>query len=162
MNAYMSAADPVPEVPPLSFPRAALTAVALVIAAFVVITFDAWRQKGERAELEQTSETTAVGDKAWFQPGAMALGLGLSVDSQAPVRFQGEPLYLVGSRRLELRETKMTAIGKDDSGKYTIYTSHEEIPPQVGEKERQGVAVYFLKTGLGEFVKVQPSAPEAK
>ena len=56
----------------------------------------------------------------------------------------------------------MSAVGKDDSRKYSIYASREAIPAQEGEVEHTGAPVYFLKTGLGEFVKVQPGAPAVK
>jgi len=150
----MPAAEPTPEEPPLSYPRTAYALAFILVAGFALITVDALRQRGQRSELEQASETTAVGDRSWYQAPAASPAVA--------VVYHGDPLFPVGARRLELRETKMTAIGKDDAGKYSVYISREAIPPQDGEVERRGAPVYFLKTGLGEFIKVQPAATESK
>jgi len=45
--------------------------------------------------------------------------------------------------------------GVDDAGALRIYTSTEPVPLEKGEEEVKGRPVYFLKSALNEYIRVQ-------
>jgi hypothetical protein len=126
---------------------------ALLAGLTLVLIFTAL-DRSRRTQLEATSQTTAVGDRAFFL---------LPQISQKPpgvaANFRGQPLYPISYARVEIRDSRMTQAGSDDSGTFRIYTTREHVPLQDGEIDKPGEPVYFLKTAPDEYVKVRPSTP---
>jgi hypothetical protein len=120
-----------------------------IVAGMAVLVLVLSRDSANRAKLESFSETTAVGDQSYFKVPPRAAAPAVAVT------FQGKPLTPISVRRIELRDSKMSYAGVDDGGSLRIYTSSEPVPLEKGEAEVKGRPVYFLKSALNEYIRVQ-------
>jgi len=134
---------------PLSGMRGAFRIGLAVLIGMTVLLFLIRHDWAARSSLESFSETTAVGDQAYFKAPPKSAPIA------AVANFQGKPLTPVSLRRIELRDSKMSTVGTEDGGVVHIYASTEPVPMEKGEAEAKGKPVYYLKTGINEYIRVQ-------
>src|SRR6266478_9700265 len=111
-------ANPAP-MPEIAYRPYALRLMLSLLVALAVVVIHSSIGEGRRAQLETSSEATAVGDKEFYPRGADA----------PPLLFGGQPLVLVNPHSFEPRETKMRHVGEDDSHRFRlyVYTGHEPL-----------------------------------
>lgn len=126
--------------------RAAVVFGIGVLVAFGLNLGLVFKDRLNRRSLEKVSEETAVGDVANYPRPKLVN------TSEVVVTFGGQPLYPAESKTIDLRDYEMRRAGRDDSGRYVLYTS--SIP---SEKDLELTGYYFLKTGPDEYLRLEPS-----
>ena len=125
-----------------------------LLISFAVVILLAGMDKAQRERLESFQEVTAVGDRAYFQlPG------DLRKPFQPVAGFRGQSLTPTSVEPVEIRDTKMIRVGRDDSGRHFVYTSRESVPPVGGEVVAKGEKFFFLKLEPGEYLKTRAAGP---
>ena len=94
--------------------------------------------------LENFSETTAVGDHAYY-----ALPSPLPKEPGVVARLQGQALMPVDYAKFECRDTKMQPVARDPDTKLMIYEGREPLTDADGER------LYFVKTAANEYLKLR-------
>jgi hypothetical protein len=121
-----------------------------VIVAFTLIVGLAFLDSGKRKELEASTETTAVGDTAFFK---------LPDPARAPepaAVLDGRPLIFAGSKPLDLRDTHTRRVGRDAERGLSIYELADSALP--AEKTRVGNGrVLLLKVAVNQYVTAAPA-----
>lgn len=118
---------------------AARTLGSTLIAALALIAVLGVIDRGRTKSLEHFEESTAVGDSRVIELGA---------DGKPAVvlpKLNGQPLAPDGGR-VEVRDTKMERVARDEASGFTIYRQREG-------KEHD----YFLKVAPNAFLKVRPA-----
>ncbi len=145
-----SSVEPTPDFPGRTV--AVRLGLALLVALFVVLVL-AWRDNGQRAALEHTTELTAVGDAHYFpfpdQPWPIPF--------PAAVTFRGETFYPAEYRKREYNADDMTRAGQDEKTGYIIY-----LPPVRAKyaEERKRNPIYYLKVSPTEYLRLRNDKAE--
>ena len=93
-------AAPTPNPPPLFAQPWALRLGFALLAGLTIVVGLAFSDSARRGQLEIISETTAVGDTAYFKPSAAKLpSIGATL--------RGQPLYVVSAETIEVRDTHL-------------------------------------------------------
>jgi hypothetical protein len=113
-----------------------LAAVFLTCLALVAV-FTVLESAGART-LESFSETTAAGDTNYFRlaPDNSA--------SEAVFQWAGRSLVLRSNEKVKIDDTDMVRMGRDDLGRYSIYSVRSRKP--------EGL---FIKMDVGEFLPMR-------
>ncbi len=127
-----------------------------LLIGFAVIILLAGLDKAQREQLETFQEVTAVGDRAFFpmpeqhpQPPVAA------------VTFRGDGLVPVSYEPVEIRDTRMIRLGKDESGQYSVYSRRAPADEKERGKEKEKLdpeeAKYlYLKVARDEYLRTLP------
>jgi hypothetical protein len=118
-------------------------AIAMLLGFAMVAAFTFFDHQ-RRSAIERVDEPTAVGDAHFVAPENAAAAKPLAA-------WKGRAL--VGSESVKIRDNRMLRAGTADDGALSIYRldeSAEKNKDRVG-KQRD---VYFLKTGVDQYVKV--------
>ncbi|MHA3773215.1 hypothetical protein ACXR0O_16905 [Verrucomicrobiota bacterium sgz303538] len=145
---------PSTEQPRIFARKAAMRLGEAILIGFAVIIVLAGIDNAQRSKLETFQEVTAVGDRAVFPIPAQ-----VQKPPVAAVSFRGQPLYPVSYEPVEIRDTKMIRLGRDDNGQYFVYGTRENVPPQEGETVRKGETFFFLKVEPNKYLKTRTSTP---
>jgi len=129
--------------------QAAVRLGAALLAALFLLLVLVWRDDGQRAKLETTTELTAVGDTHYFPMPAPQLPPYTAVAS-----LRGVPLYPDDFRRHEFHPDDMTRVGLDEKAGYILYKAPVR---RQDAGEREVGSVYFLKVSPTEYTKVRGS-----
>ncbi len=143
-----------PEAEPILARNYAVRIGLLLLVGFAAVIAGVGYDEGQMRVLETFEETTAVGDRAYFQMPTDAVK-----PPPAAVSFRGQPLFPVSYAKVELRDTRMTRAGMADDAAIQVYTSRDPVPPQEGESEKHGTQFYFLKVERDEYIKVRAGSP---
>ena len=119
-------------------PRTAVLWMGVIVLGVGLAAFMADRDSGNRAQIEQAVERTAVGDRAFFP-----------LEGSPALLFEGKPLVLANAPEPQ-PESAMLLAGAVDGLSYRLYVPSERL-------EANGTAggpSWWLKTGPGLFLKV--------
>ncbi len=134
--------------------KSALGLALALLAGVAVVAGFGMANRPRVSALERFEEATAVGDFTFFKvPGIV------QKPPPAAVVWNGQPLFPVSYKKVDLHDTKMIRTGRDPASGLTIYQSREPVPPQEGEREKKGEPFYFLKIGPNNFIKVRAWTP---
>ncbi len=111
-----------------------------LLLGFAAVTASAIHDKARLSSLETVTEPTAVGDSSFVTPASREPGMTL-------LTWNGRPLRLADVKNVAASDLAMLKAGMDDTHSIFIYTL--SVPASAG-----GSAVYYLKTGEGEYLKV--------
>ncbi len=144
--------EPAPESPSTVYAQPwAVRLGFAVIVAFTVIVGLAFMDQSKRAELESVSETTSVGDTAFFV---------LPDPAKAPgpvAALDGQPLLLATAQPIDLRDTRTRRVGRDVERGLTIYELSDSASP--AEKAKLGSGrTLLLKTAVNQYAAVRSAA----
>ncbi len=124
-----------------------------LLAGLAVVTALAAFDRTQRARLETTSETTAVGDVRYFRPPADPKLLPVT-----GATFNGQPLVVASIEEIGVRDTHLRRVAVDPASGLTIYALSEAA--SAGEYEQMGKGGgYLLKLAPNEYVIARPSVP---
>lgn len=105
------------------------------------------RDNSRRAEIEQTVETSPFGDTIYLTlPEAPP-----APPYPAVASLNGQPLYPVNYKRYEKSEVALERAGRDEATGVSIY---RELRQAKDSKDPEAAAIYFLKLGPREYLKV--------
>ena len=130
---------------------AAWLAIGLIGGMLVLVVLTGTDRQRVEA-LEHFEETTAVGDTEYFQIPAPP-----SAEPTAAATLNGQALFPASYEKVEIRDTKVVRVGRDEAARLTIYKSREALQPDKGAREKEAEPLYLLKTGPGEYIKVRRS-----
>lgn len=147
----------VPEQPRIFARQVAVRLGEALLISFALVILLAGMDKGQREQLESFQEVTAVGDRAYFQ-----LPDGLQKPFQPVLSFRGQPLTPTSIEPVEVRDTKMIRVGRDETGRHFVYSSRDKIPPAEGEGDAKDGTFFFLKLAPGEYLKTRAAAATGK
>jgi hypothetical protein len=140
--------------PPIFAPKWAIFFGAALLAALTGVVILASLDKGQRARLETTSETTAVGDVRYFQPPA-----DLKTLPVVGAVLNGQPLLVASVETIGVRDTHLRRVGFDPARGLSIY----ELSAAANDEDRQRLAAagggYLLKLAPNDYVSARAAGP---
>jgi hypothetical protein len=125
---------------PTQFPKAVPVWITVLVVGIGIAAASAVSDRGNRKKLEQVSETTSVGDKAYFV---------FSEDAAKALRFATAPLVCASKSPDPMPESQMVYAGETEDHKYRLYIPSERLN---GNGELGGPS-WYLKTGPGQFLR---------
>ena len=137
--------------PPLVAPKWALGFGIALLAAMSLVVVLAGLDRRQRARLETTSETTAVGDVRYFQPPA-----DLKLLPVIGATLNGQPLTVASMENVGIRDTRVRRAGFDPSNGLTIYELAGVATAEDHERLGEGGG-YLLKLSPNEYVQARPT-----
>jgi hypothetical protein len=121
--------------------------VGLLLALALVLLM-VLRDNARRSVLERIEQPSAVGDTHYLHlPDPLPVP-----PFSAVAALDGEPLYPVGYRRNQKRETDLVPVGRDEAVGVTIYQAPAKTKD---EADKATEPTYFLKLAPGDFLKVR-------
>ena len=119
---------------------------------FAVILALALIERAKSNQLERFADVSAVGDAIYFDRRT-------AVEGAAVASLNGTPLHLTSTDKTEIRDTKMKRVARDAATGLGIYQLRESAGSAESDNQRRDDAIYFLKVGRNDFVKVKRGAP---
>ena len=121
-----------------------------VLVGFAIILGLTFGDTANRAVLETPSETTAVGDTAYFAVPALAK-LPL-----VAATLEGRPLYVRSGDTIEVRDTHTTRVLTDAGTGRTVYRLSASASD--GERTGSDEGGYLLKVEPNKYLRAQAAA----
>ena len=124
-----------------------------VLIGFAFILALTLRDNARRTSLETTSETTAVGDRAFF-PVSNLLQLPTELG-----RIAGKPLYVMSRDTIEVRDTHTVKVPAEMTTGHQVYQLSATATD--GERRDAGGSKpgFLLKTAPNRFLRAQTDPP---
>ena len=134
-----------PATPFVSLKSAFGLGIAL-LSGFALVSVLAIAGRWNVFTLEQFEEVTAVGDPIFFKSATPF------ESNQVATNFNGQPLRLVDGEKVEIRDTKMLRVGRDESTQLTIYSLRAPLAPDPLASKKLNGPLFFLKIAPGEYL----------
>ncbi len=132
-----------------SIPRCLLVLCFVFLVLMAGAAFFVQYHSRHLADIESTTQSTAVGDISYFIPST-----GLAVDTPV-LAFHQTSLLLAFDRPLQYADSSMRAIGRDDSKRFFLYQAQDDSE-NLGPN---GEVFFFVKYAPGQYLKlVRPLA----
>lgn len=144
---------PAPEIPPLFAQPWALRFAFALLAGLTLVVGLAFSDRTRHGQLETTTETTAVGDTAYFK---------IADASKLPVvgaKLGEQPLYVASAETINVRDTHTLRVARGKAGEVSIYQLSSAATPEERDRVEKGRKGYLLKTEPNEYVKAQIAVP---
>lgn len=126
---------------PAQFPKAARFWISALVVGIGIAAVSAISDRGDRKTLELISETTSVGDFAYFP---------MTEAEIKALRFADAPLVCASQGPAPMPESQMVYAGETADKKYRLYIPAE----RANNSGEVGGPSWYLKTAPGQFVRV--------
>lgn len=128
------------EAPAFLAPRAAVWFGAVLLAGLLGVVAFSLADHPKASAIETFSQTTAVGDTAYYEVPAAPLAVPEPV-----LNWQGRAWTPANYEKVKIDDPDMQRVGKDEQTGLTIYQPHKKDP-----------AGHFIKIDVGEYLRIDP------
>lgn len=127
------------ESPAFLAPRAVIWFCGALLAGLLGVVAFSLADHPKASAIEAFSQTTAVGDTAYYEPPVPPLAVPEPV-----LNWQGRAWAPVNYEKVKIDDPDMQRVGKDEQTGLTIYEARKKDP-----------AGNFIKIAIGEYLRIQ-------